>query len=166
MGAALSLPGKKVENSTYLHQERHRERCNTTVHVGVEFLGYGVNPLRAPWHRARLGRITAQVFQVKDLSNHYRRDLIGMSKLKPLTTKQDIPVQTTSETEGLKNTLSKITANIRIYRLTLYDPGQECAQCVLGPAHSSQFRHSRRLRPAMAVVTSRTDFWKDDPRHE
>jgi hypothetical protein len=58
-----------------------------------------VDPLGAPSHGARIW-ITAQVLQVKDLSKYYRRDLIGMSELEPLSTKQYILVRTTWETKG------------------------------------------------------------------
>ncbi|SRR6266852_6374769 len=101
LDVALGLLGnKEVGYTTYLHKERHRERCDTSIQVDVEFLGYSVDILRAPCHGARLWRITAQVLQAEDLSKYYRRGLIGWSKLEPLSTKQDILVRTTSETKG------------------------------------------------------------------
>ena len=100
LNAALGYRITKVDDTAYLHKERHGEWCGTSIQVGVEFLGYIVNHLRAPCHGARFWRITAQLLQVKDLSKYYRRDLIGMSKSELLSTKQDVLVRTTSETKG------------------------------------------------------------------
>lgn len=69
---------QEVEDTTYLHKERYGERCDTSIQVGIEFLGYSVDYLRETCHGARLWRITAQVLQVKNFSKYYRRDLIGV----------------------------------------------------------------------------------------
>lgn len=86
LGCCVRPTNNKVGDTTYLHQERHGERCDTTIHVGIEFLGHSMYSLRAACHGARLCWITAQVLQAKDLSKYYRRGLIGASKWELLST--------------------------------------------------------------------------------
>ena len=101
----------KVENTTYLDNERHGERCETSVHVTIRLFGHGVDLLRESCQPARLCWLTSQVLQFEDLSKYAWHDLVeSVTKNRTVRSycRLYIPGQTNLETKGYKLLVNKI----------------------------------------------------------